>query len=98
MNPIVIWLLLTGLLLALFATDASSQPRPCRTHAECYQDRFVLRERAYDPVHPSLMFELRRLQQQDESARQTEDIMRQWDSERSRGGYPCMPHEARCRQ
>jgi hypothetical protein len=86
------------LAFALWAPALEAQTRPCRTHTECLYEREVLRERQFDHTTPSVMFELRRLQQQDESARQTEDIMRQWDQQRSPGGYPCMPHEARCRQ
>ena len=34
----------------------------------------------------------------DVDRRQVDRILRQWQGERSRGGFPCLPHEARCRE
>lgn len=93
------WTALTAVLLTLYATNGYTQFfTACTTQAECARAREAQRERLRDRGESSVLFEAYRTQRGDADRRQVEEIMRQWDAQRSRGGFPCLPHEARCNE
>lgn len=92
--------LAASLLLAPLAS-AGAQNFPWGSPYSTVRPNAMERERVMrDRIDDALMdhqFQMQRELRRMEENRQADENVREWDRQRSRGGYPCMSFEARCR-